>query len=292
MKVIVLGANGMIGHRLTYDMASFGHDVWAGSRKQNRNLEKLKSLSTFNIFYEEKMTDMSALSNHLREIKPDVIINALGIVKQNPLSLNADVVYQVNSIFPQQLGLLCQDFGIRLIQLSTDCIFDGKKGNYTEADIPDPEDHYGKSKYLGEVRDLDNVLTIRSSTVGHELNSKKGLLEWFLNSTGNVKGFQGALYSGFTTKEFSKILHRVVLPNKNLKGLYHIASPTISKFDLLQLFKKSFKKEIQIDTDHTTIIKRNLDDSKFRKMTGFVPQSWEQMVIELAQDDLKKRLYV
>lgn len=292
MKVIVLGANGMIGHRLTYDLASFGHEVWAGVRAPNRDLERLKSLTNFNLFCEEKMTDMSALTKHLEKIKPDIILNALGIVKQNPLCQNAEIIYQTNSVFPQQLAMLCEKLKIRFIQLSSDCIFTGKKGNYTELDVPDAEDLYGKSKFLGEIKGMDNVLTIRSSWIGHEMNTKISLLEWFLHSSGTIKGFSNALYTGFTTKEFSLILNQIVFPNKKINGLLHLASPAISKYDLLHLFKKHFKKDIQINTDDALVKNLILDGTQFIKLTGFVPKSWDQMISELANDQLSREFYV
>lgn len=284
MRILVLGASGMIGHRLFWELAHLGHDVYGSVRSPGEKFNQFVTKFNNKIFKSIDARQFSTVSSLLEKIKPDLIINAIGIVKQNKNANDWEQCIELNSLFPQRLALECAQRKIRMIQLSTDCVFSGEKGNYTEQDWPDATDCYGKSKILGEVVGNPFVLTVRTSTVGNEIENRKGLLEWFLNSTGEVKGFKGALYSGFTTKELAKVFHEHVFPQQNLSGLYHISAPVINKFELLQIFKKHFKKEINIVQDDSLKVKRDLCDNKFRKVTKFVKPDWDKMVEELARD--------
>ncbi len=216
--------------------------------------------------------------------KPDVIINAVGIIKQLPTSKEVVETLKINSIFPHQLAQIAQASGARLITISTDCVFNGRKGNYTEKDISDAEDLYGRSKNLGEVS-APGCLTLRTSIIGRELQTSHSLVEWFLSNRGKkVKGYTEAIYSGFPTIILADIITDLIENHKNLQGLYHVSSETISKFDLLCLLKDFYKVPIEIEPYADFEIDRSLDSSKFRKETGFAPLGWEEMIEKMAQD--------
>jgi dTDP-4-dehydrorhamnose reductase len=216
--------------------------------------------------------------------QPDVIINAVGIIKQLPSSKDVIKTLKINSIFPHQLAQLAQTTGARLITISTDCVFNGRKGSYTEEDISDAEDLYGKSKNLGEVT-AHNCLTLRTSIIGRELRTAHSLVEWFLSNRGEkVKGFTEAIYSGFPTVILAGIISDLIENHKNLQGLYHVSSEPINKFDLLCLLKRFYNVPVEIEPFAEFKIDRSLDSSKFRKETGFAPLDWEEMVRIMAQD--------
>jgi dTDP-4-dehydrorhamnose reductase len=216
--------------------------------------------------------------------EPDVVINAVGIIKQLPESKEIIKTLKINSIFPHQLAQIAQASGARLITISTDCVFNGRKGNYTEEDVSDAEDLYGKSKSLGEVF-TDGCLTLRTSIIGRELNTSHSLVEWFLSKRGGkVKGFTEAIYTGFPTLVLSHIISDLIENHQDLQGLYHLSSEPISKYDLLCLLRDFYKVPIEIEPYADFKIDRSLDSSKFRRTTGFAPPRWEKMIEEMAQD--------
>ena len=233
----------------------------------------------------KKLIEVQILGNNnfkkvIQDLNPEVIINCAGIVKQNPLIKNIPLTIELNSLFPHNLNLSCKELNCRLIQLSTDCVFSGRKGNYKENDYADANDLYGRSKFMGEINDK-NCLTIRTSFIGHELKNKWGLLSWFLSQGKKVNGFKNAIYSGLTTLEISKIIYKFVLPNKKLNGLYHIASKPIDKFSLLRIINEIYEKDITINKDYSLIIDKSLDYSKFKEVTGYEPIEWEDALKEL-----------
>jgi dTDP-4-dehydrorhamnose reductase len=170
---------------------------------------------------------------------------------------------------------------IRLVQISSDCVFSGLAGNYTESSPTDAYDLYGKSKALGEITDQDHCLTLRTSTIGHEINTKNGLLEWFLSQHAECRGFSRAIFSGLTTIELAKVLRVVLLTKPNLSGLYNIAAESISKYDLLRLIANVYGKKIHIVRDDQYIIDRSLSAEKFYKHTGYIAPSWISMIEDM-----------
>src|SRR5207253_2340396 len=151
------------------------------------------------------------------------------------------VCLSINSLFPHRLARLCHAAKARLIHVSTDCVFSGRKGNYTEADQPDAEDLYGRSKLLGEVQG-PGCLTLRTSIIGRELDTRQGLVEWFLSNQGRkVKGYRRAIFSGLTTDALSELIGRIILNHPDLEGLWHVASAPINKFELISLVRDVFK---------------------------------------------------
>ncbi len=283
MRVLVLGANGMLGHKLVQKWQT-EFDVFATVRGEFASYEH------FGIFEKNKTFDRISAGNFetietvVKKIAPQVIFNAIGIIKQLPTSKNVIKTLQINSIFPHQLAEVAEKNEARLINISTDCVFDGKKGNYTEADVPNATDVYGKSKNLGEVL-TEKSLILRTSIIGRELSTAHSLVEWFLSNRGKtVKGFVNAIYTGFPTIVFADIIADLIKRQPDLRGLYHVSSEPINKFDLLNLIKKSYGVDIEIEPFEDFYMNRSLDSTEFRNQTGFEPLAWEKMVEKMAQD--------
>ncbi len=236
-----------------------------------------------NSFADTDVLDFDRLSSVVHEFRPEAVINAVGIVKQRDESHDAIPSIEINALFPHRLSLLCAETGARLVQISTDCVFTGDKGMYSEGDREDATDLYGRSKLLGEVHDA-HAVTLRTSIIGLELARKRSLVEWFLAQRGSIRGFRKAIYSGFTTVEMARIIEFVLLEQPKLSGLWHVASRAISKYDLLGMFaQKLGRNDVDIVADDSFICDRSLDGSGFETETGYIPPSWDSMLDELAE---------
>ena len=236
------------------------------------NTKRIKSISDAREI--EEITDL------IKEVSPEVIINCIGLIKQKDNLKKIVESIQLNSLFPHLLQIASRDVGAKLIHFSTDCVFSGKKGSYKEEDLPDSVDIYGLSKRLGEI-DANGALTLRTSIIGHEIMSDVSLLDWFLNQEGSIKGYKKAIFSGLTTIEISKVLQQIILNNFSLSGIYHLSVNPISKYDLLKLVAKIYKKNIEILEDTEVKIDLSLDSSKFSSITGYNPPSWEMLIKDL-----------
>jgi len=283
MRILVFGAGGMLGHKVIQTFSP-DCDVWGSVRGGFENISRYGFLDGSRCIQSIDVTEEPSIRRAVNAAEPDVVINAVGIVKQQPLAKNVIATLTVNSIFPHRLSQLSKEFGFRLITISTDCVFDGRKGAYTESDTPNATDLYGKSKNLGEVVD-GRALTLRTSIVGRELAGSQGLVEWFLSNKGNaVNGFQKAIYSGFPTTELADIIKNLVFEFPDLNGLYHVSSDPINKYDLLKLINKYFGSNITVEPSDELQIDRSLDSTRFRDATGFVPKTWEEMIEQMAAD--------
>lgn len=282
MRIMVMGVTGMLGHQLLQDLTDGGHEVVgtvrgsAGPRigrvgVQPSVLTGIDALST------------STVEKALHEVRPEAVINCIGFVKQLESPQSAAVEVELNARFPHTLARLCSDLSARLIHISTDCVFSGDRGLYRETDAVDPVDLYGRSKAAGEVTGLASCLTIRTSIIGHELATSHGLLEWFLGRTGTIVGRSRAIFSGFPTTVLARIIDEYILPAPNLHGLYHVSAEPISKYDLLLLFKQIYGHPVEIERDDRYRIDRSLDSALFRRQTGFEPESWADMVADMAR---------
>jgi len=277
MKIIVLGANGLIGNEI---FRFLSHNSKWGIYGTLRNAEDGLMFPTSlkeNLLHSPNLVNDNELTNFLKSLKPDVIINAVGITKHKLESEDILEIIPINSIFPHRLAKICDSLSIRLIHISTDCVFSGNKGNYLESDLTDAIDIYGKSKALGELK-TNNALTLRTSTIGYELNSTFGLLNWFLSQKDMCKGYSKAIFSGFPASYFAFILQHYVIPNDNLRGLYNLASEPISKFDLLKNIAYIYGLDIRIEKDDSFVIDRSLNADLFNKLTGFVPPKWHELI--------------
>ena len=291
-RILILGGTGMLGHLLLrYLYACPEYDVYATARSltglENRLPEEIRSR------FRRGSVDADYFDSVIRTLaatRPDIVINCIGIIKQLPLSSDPLTAITVNALLPHRISLISQTAGARVIHISTDCTFNGKKGMYTENDPSDAEDLYGRTKFLGEVA-YPHCVTLRTSIIGHELKSKYGLIEWFLAQTQKVRGFRKAIYSGFPTIELARIIRDYVLPNPELRGIYHVSSEPISKYDLLQMVAKQYSKGIEIEPNDDFIQDRSLDSSLFRETVGYKPASWDKLVEMMHQDYIANRSF-
>lgn len=273
----------MLGHKLSQVLAS-RFDTSATIRGPLAAYDSAVGLDARRVVRGVSAENFESVANALTTAEPDVVVNCIGIVKQDAAAKDRYQSIAVNSLFPHQLARACAARDIRLVHLSTDCVFNGRRGNYQEDDTADAEDIYGRTKWLGEL-DYDHCLTIRTSMIGRELRGCHGLVEWFLSQRGKkVRGFKRAIFSGFTTTALSEIIGDVIANPDALHGVWHVAAEPISKFDLLSMVKQAFQLDIEIEPDETFICDRSLDDSRFRARTGFKPPSWEQMIDRMARD--------
>lgn len=281
MRLLILGASGMLGHTLfRYFVSLNRYDVFGSVRQKKGDIKR-------NYFGGTLLENFNALDVNqarlaIEKLAPDIIINCIGIIKQIPSANDSLMNIRINSIWPRQLAFIAQTVGARLIHFSTDCVFSGSRGLYTEQDMPDAQDLYGLSKYAGEVVG-SNVLTLRTSIIGHEINGNTSLLEWFLSQRESVMGFQKAIFSGLTTYEVAKFLDQYILQEPEINGMYHLSSAPINKYDLLNIVKSKYELSVEIKVNYDVIIDRSLDSSLLRAQTGYVPPSWDEMIEEMRQ---------
>ena len=283
MKVLVLGGSGLLGHKLVQIFES-RFETCATLHGQSDKYQGLDIFDGVKIIenFEAESTELA--TKVITDVEPDVIVNAIGITKHVPANDDLIRTLTINSIFPHRLAKIAADINSRLICISTDCVFSGEKGNYDETDAADAMDLYGKSKSLGEVVE-GNCLTIRTSIVGRELFTRNSLVEWFLNNRGGrVKGFTKAIFTGFPTIVLAEIIADIIEKHSNLRGLYHVSSDKISKFDLLQLINDAMNVGVEIEADNELAINRSLDSRRFRNATGFVTKNWPEMIKLMADD--------
>jgi len=281
--VLVLGAGGMLGHQLMRQLANTC-SIAGTTRVFNQQLAVTGAV----LFSDVDVKNIETVEKCIDRFRPDVILNAIGIIDQFQESHNVEQLIQINSLFPHQLARICNERNIRLILFSTDGVFSNTKGApCTEQDDADARDLYGLSKYLGEVQQ-PGVLTIRTSIFGHELKGKYSLLEWVSSCAGTrISGYTHALFSGFTTLEISRIVSMIIDEYPDMHGTYHVSSDPISKYDLINIINKVYDLGIEISRDMEFKCDRRLDSSLFRKQTGYNPPSWHEMIKEMHADHEK-----
>lgn len=278
MRLLILGVTGMLGSALFKTLFSDSqNDVW-GTLRHESGRRYFTSEQNQKIIDGSEVLDFNNVTDVLNRIHPDVVINCTGLIKQLAAVNDPLTALPINSMFPYRLAELCKLLGARMVQLSSDCVFSGRKGNYVESDISDAEDLYGKSKFIGEVHHASHVITLRTSGIGHELGSHNGLLEWFLSQQGKVKGYTKAIYSGLPSVELARVIRDFVLPHPELSGLYHVSAKPITKLDLLKLIAKIYHKGINIVPDDTLVVDRSLNSERFTKATGYVAPDWPDLV--------------
>ena len=279
-RILVLGASGMMGNTIFRVLAgSAGFDT-RGTVRSASAARKLPAELAERVVGGVDANSLASIANALAVVRPEIVINCIGIVKQLPEGSDPLVTIPINALLPHQLAEQCAAAGARLVQLSSDCVFDGKGSMYREGDFASADDLYGRSKLLGEV-DYPNAITLRTSTIGHELGSHHGLLEWFLAQSGAVRGFRRAIYTGLSTLEFARVIRDHVVPRPEMHGLFHVSGDSINKYDLLGLIRETYEKRIAIEPDDAVAIDRSLDSSRFRDMTGYRPPSWPDQIREM-----------
>jgi dTDP-4-dehydrorhamnose reductase len=282
MKILILGGDGMLGHQLL-TLLRERHEVKVTLRRELAAYAGCELFSPANALagIDVRMPDL--LLAALSGFRADAVVNAVGIVKQRSDGLDVIPNLEINALLPHRLALLCQTMGARLIHISTDCVFSGNRGHYSEDDVPDPVDIYGHAKLLGEVTQ-HGVVTLRTSIIGRSLYRNASLIDWFLRQTGRISGYRKAIFSGFTTKEVSRVIAMLLEQHPDASGLYHLSSSAISKHDLLVRLRDRLGRSVQIVPDDTVRIDRSLDSTRFRTEFGYQPPSWERMLEELADD--------
>ena len=284
MRALVLGGSGMLGHQLCR-VLSDRMETWATFRDDPVRYKLYNFISQERALGGVNAEDLESVRQALESVKPDVVINCIGIVKQRDEARQAIPSIQVNALFPHQLADLCHEQNARLVQISTDCVFSGLRGKYTEADMPDPVDLYGRTKLLGELN-RPGCLTLRTSIIGWQLNTFSSLLSWFSQQRGQrIKGYQQAIYSGFSTRVLSNLISDLIETRPDLTGLYQVASEPISKYDLLvALQTKLGWDDIEIEPDDNFYCDRSLVGTRFSVATGWKAPGWDEMLSGLAEE--------
>ena len=282
MKVLVLGASGMLGSAMIRELSLDAQlQVW-GSLRSDADKAAFSSqiaehlISGVDVLNEERLTEL------FKRVAPQVVINCIGLVKQVKESKDEQKAMAINAVLPHQIAKLCEQYGARFIHFSTDCVFSGARGGYRETDLPDAQDLYGRSKLLGEL-DAPHTLTLRTSIIGHELHGNQGLLEWFLSQESTCKGFTKAIFSGLPTPVLASLVHQI-LGKPDLTGIYHVSSEPISKYNLLKAIATQYGKEIEIVPSEELVLDRSLDSERFSKQTGWVAPSWDAMIKTMYTD--------
>jgi len=272
MRILILGATGMLGHKLVQEFSK--------TDKVVTTVRTLKPYFTGIEIIPFNAKEAPEFKYVLDMAYPDVVINCIGVIKQLGGAKDPLACIPINSLMPHQINKVCQENGVKFVHVSTDCVFSGRLDRpYTEEDIPDPVDLYGRTKLIGE-----SGLTLRSSIIGRELKGTTGLIEWFLSQKGKtIKGFSKALYTGFTTIEFAKVIRAALVANLD-HGVYQASSNPISKFDLLNLAKEKFGIDVTIENDDKFECNRCLDSSRFRRLTSYSPPTWDNMLSEMSND--------
>lgn len=277
----------MLGHQLWRHFHR-EHETWVTLRKPVETFSPWKLFKPAFVRTGVDATDFTQLGRLLCEVRPDAVLNCVGIIKQLKEAKSPIPSITINSLLPHRVAEICGDIGARLVHFSTDCVFSGRKGGYLESDRPDAEDLYGRTKLLGEVSEYSHAVTLRSSIIGWELGTQHSLLEWFLAQEGKkIRGFRRAIFSGLTTVEMARVVEGVLERSEPLHGLWQVASAPISKFDLLTLVRDRFKVQVEIEPHDDFHCDRSLCADRFNAAMNYVPPSWDRMIGELAQCDAK-----
>jgi len=277
MRVLVIGASGMLGNAvLRLFSQSPGYEAF-GSVRSSAARRILPEDMHANVINGVDVENFDSLMRLFDIARPSVVINCVGLVKQLAEADDPLAAIPLNALLPHRLARICAVAGARFVHMSTDCVFSGTQGMYTESDVADAKDLYGHSKFLGEV-DYPHAITLRTSIIGHELDGARSLVDWFLAQEGSVRGFKRAIFSGLPTVEVARVIRDHVIPHPELHGLYHLSAAPINKFDLLTLVAGTYSKAIDINADERLIIDRSLNSTRFRQATGFEPKLWPELI--------------
>ncbi len=282
MKVLILGGSGMLGHKLWQTCAEH-FETYATLRQTSDPVAYFTRAAPSCVVGQVSAQDFDSVARALATVRPDVVVNCIGIVKQAAAAKDPLSSIAINSLFPHRLAQLCRAAGSRLIHVSTDCVFSGalpEPARYSENDRPDAQDVYGRSKLLGEVLDPPG-LTLRTSIIGRELERASGLLEWFAARAGErVHGFRRARFSGLTTSELSRLVGRILREHPDLTGLWHVAADPIDKHTLLRKLRDVLGVDCEIVPCDEPVINRALDATRFEAVTGYRAPTWDEMLEE------------
>lgn len=281
MRILILGASGMLGHTMYRVLADDAELEVFGTIRSESARRALPATKNASLISGIEAESPDSLLRAFAESRPDAVINCVGLVKQLSSANDPLGAIPINAILPHRLARMAEATGARLVHVSTDCVFSGTAGKYKEADLPDANDLYGRSKLLGEVTS-PHTITLRTSIIGPELGGgATGLVGWFLNQTGQVRGFRKAIFSGLPTVSLARLIKTKVLPRPDLQGLYHVSAEPIDKYTLLELVRQQYRKDIQITPSDDLVIDRSLDSDRFRSAAAYSPPSWQDLVAEM-----------
>lgn len=282
-RILILGGGGTLGHKLWQVLPGKFPDTFVTIRKPRAFYAKCGLFDGPNALDGVDLRDFARLNALLEEVKPSVIVNCAGVTLRSKEALDKNSAISINALLPHRLADWCSRSGARLIHFSTVCVYDGKKGGYTEDDAPDARDLYGQTKALGDVN-APFALTLRSSFIGCEIFGGAELLEWFLAQEGKtVKGFRKALFTGLTTNKLAELVGELIEKHPGLNGLCHVSSEIVTKYELLKLMKDAYRLDVEIVPEGFEM-KRDLDGSRFAKAAAFESPTWRLMMAEMAAD--------
>jgi dTDP-4-dehydrorhamnose reductase len=285
-RILVLGGTGSLGHKLFHLLRQHFPNTYCTIREQITDdaIRHIELFQSGNVIERCDADDARQLEAMLRELRPDVIVNCIGVIKQRPSTNNIVASLKLNSLLPHELSEICKAWNGKLIHFSTDCVFSGARGNYREEDVSDATDIYGRTKYLGETCN-DSALTLRTSFIGRELRHHHSLLDWFLRQNhGKVNGYSHAFFSGLTNIELARVVARIIESHADLTGVYQVTGHTISKFELLCLIRDAFRLDIEIQPDPSFQCNRSMVGERFARATGYTCPAWPELVAEIAND--------
>lgn len=285
-KILVLGANGMLGGSLFRYFSCDKQFQVLGTTRSHTSGQALKNQGFDNVVINVDANNIKSIEQEIEKFKPNYVLNCIGIIKQLPAASNYIQSLKINALLPHELAKICTAHQSKLIHFSTDCVFTGGRGSYLEDDFPDAYDLYGRSKLLGEVT-YDGHITLRTSIIGHEIGSQNSLVDWFLAQKTNVNGFSKAFFSGLPTCYVAEVIAKYVMPTKSLSGLYHLSASRISKFELLNIINTVYDKNIEINDSVELVIDRSLDCKKFIAKTNYKPECWDSLVRKMNYEYVK-----
>ncbi len=285
MKILVVGAGGMIGHKMVQSLTPDFSETYGTIRRPFADYQKFSVFAANRIFDGVDVLNFSNLEKILNDLKPSVILNCVGVTLRKPEIQDLHHCLELNSFLPHRLKCWAAQNGARVVHFSTDCVFDGADGDYSEYSQPTAKDNYGRTKYLGEIADSPHCLTLRGSMIGRELFGKTELLEWTLAQRGKaVKGFGRVIYSGTTTVEMGRLVRSLLGRATFLSGIFQVSSTPISKYALLEKINKFYRLELNLTEDCNYVSNKVLLSTKLKAATGFVCPSWDEMIEKLVAD--------
>jgi dTDP-4-dehydrorhamnose reductase len=286
MKILVLGGAGMLGHKMVQTLTTQYEDVWwtLRGRRDDARLAPVPLLRGDHAIENVDAADMAGLRKTIERVRPDAVVNCIGLIKQRPEGQSPIEAITINSLLPHVVAESILPWRGRLIHFSTDCVFNGRRGNYTETDVCDAEDVYGRSKALGESV-AANVLTLRTSIIGRELSQHQSLLDWFLAQRGGtVRGFRRHIWSGVTTNHLAEVTARALREWSALSGIYQVSSGSISKYDLLLLVRDVYSLPVVVEPDETQVLDRSMSGAKLAAATGYHPPPMITLLEQIVSD--------
>lgn len=277
MRILVLGASGMLGNAMIRVLNEKTDWQVHGTIRSESSKRFFRADIAERLLTGVDVDQHDSLMQAFIRTHPDVVINCVGLIKQLADAEDPLQAIPINALLPHRLARLCELSGARLVHMSTDCVFAGDKGGYRESDPSDARDLYGRSKFLGEVA-YPHAVTLRTSIIGHELQSAHGLVGWFLSQQERCNGYTRAIFSGLPTIVLAQVIRDVVIPRADLSGVYHVAAQPISKYDLLKLVAEVYGKKIEIISNDSLVIDRSLNAERFREATGYVAPVWPELI--------------